>query len=100
MERGGSQLRGEPRTPATTLERISWPRPSGIVDRCGVCASFGLPSAVDIVVPKELSKDKLGIYAKGKDALGEVFVHVQFNDKNYAGKAASVDVIDAAPVPT
>lgn len=33
---------------------------------------------------------------KGKDALGEVFVHVQFNDRNYAGKAASVDIIDAS----
>ena len=34
--------------------------------------------------------------SRGKDALGEVFVHVQLNDKTYTGKAASVDVIDAS----
>ncbi|MGH9341737.1 MAG: 2-isopropylmalate synthase [Acidobacteriota bacterium] len=33
---------------------------------------------------------------RGKDALGEVFVHVQLNGKNYTGKAASVDIIDAS----
>jgi len=38
----------------------------------------------------------LSSVTRGKDALGEVFVHVQFNDRNYSGKAASVDVIDAS----
>ena len=33
---------------------------------------------------------------RGKDALGEVFVHVKMNQRNYTGKAASVDVIDAS----
>jgi 2-isopropylmalate synthase len=33
---------------------------------------------------------------RGKDALGEVFVHVSFGGKNYTGKAASVDIIDAS----
>ena len=33
---------------------------------------------------------------RGKDALGEVFVHVCFNDRNYTAKAASVDIIDAS----
>jgi 2-isopropylmalate synthase len=33
---------------------------------------------------------------RGKDALGEVFVHVEFNGKTYTGKAASVDIIDAS----
>ncbi len=33
---------------------------------------------------------------RGKDALGEVFVHVDFNGKTYTGKAASVDIIDAS----
>ncbi len=33
---------------------------------------------------------------RGKDALGEVFVHLQINGKNYTGKAASVDIIDAS----
>lgn len=32
----------------------------------------------------------------GKDALGEVFVHVEFNGKTYTGKGASVDIIDAS----
>jgi len=34
--------------------------------------------------------------SRGKDALGEVFVHVEFNGRTYTGKAASVDIIDAA----
>ena len=34
--------------------------------------------------------------SRGKDALGEVFVHVSFNDRNYTAKAASVDIIDAS----
>jgi len=33
---------------------------------------------------------------RGKDALGEVFVHVEFNGRPYTGKAASVDIIDAS----
>ncbi|GAB4231075.1 MAG: 2-isopropylmalate synthase [Acidobacteriota bacterium] len=33
---------------------------------------------------------------RGKDALGEVFVHVDFDGKTYTGKAASVDIIDAS----
>ncbi len=38
----------------------------------------------------------LSSVTRGKDALGEVFVHVQFNNRSYSGKAASVDVIDAS----
>src|SRR5690606_21033889 len=38
----------------------------------------------------------VGSVTRGKDALGEVFVHVQINGKNYTGKAASVDIIDAS----
>jgi 2-isopropylmalate synthase len=34
--------------------------------------------------------------SRGKDALGEVFVHVEFNQQTYTGKAASVDIIDAS----
>ena len=34
--------------------------------------------------------------SRGKDALGEVFLHVRFNGKSYTGKAASVDIIDAS----
>ncbi len=33
---------------------------------------------------------------KGDDAVGEVFVHVEFDDTAYTGKAASTDVIDAS----
>ncbi len=33
---------------------------------------------------------------RGKDALGEVFVHVDFDGRSYTGKAASVDIIDAS----
>lgn len=38
----------------------------------------------------------VGSVTRGKDALGEVFVHVQINGNNYTGKAASVDIIDAS----
>ena len=34
--------------------------------------------------------------SRGKDALGEVFVHVRLNNRSYSGKAASVDIIDAS----
>ncbi len=33
---------------------------------------------------------------RGKDALGEVFVHVRIDGRQYTGKAASVDIIDAS----
>ncbi len=33
---------------------------------------------------------------RGKDALGEVFVHVQIDGNSFTGKAASVDIIDAS----
>ena len=32
----------------------------------------------------------------GTDAVGEVFVHVEFGGTSYTGKAASTDVIDAS----
>ena len=38
----------------------------------------------------------LNSVTRGKDALGEAFVHVMFNEKNYTGKAASTDMIDAS----
>lgn len=34
--------------------------------------------------------------SRGRDALGEVFVHVDFGERTYSGKAASVDIIDAS----
>lgn len=33
---------------------------------------------------------------RGKDAIGEVFVHVEFGDETYSGKGASTDIIDAS----
>lgn len=33
---------------------------------------------------------------QGTDAVGEVFVHVEFEDVSYTGKAASTDVVDAS----
>jgi 2-isopropylmalate synthase len=32
----------------------------------------------------------------GTDAVGEVFVHVEFEDTSYTGKAASTDIVDAS----
>jgi 2-isopropylmalate synthase len=33
---------------------------------------------------------------RGKDAVGEVFVHVEFDGVSYTGKAASTDIVDAS----
>jgi 2-isopropylmalate synthase len=33
---------------------------------------------------------------RGADAVGEVFVHVEFDDVSYTGKAASTDIVDAS----
>ena len=32
----------------------------------------------------------------GNDAVGEVFVHVEFNNVSYTGKAASTDIVDGS----
>ena len=34
--------------------------------------------------------------SRGTDAVGEVFVHVEFDDVSYTGKAASTDIVDAS----
>jgi len=33
---------------------------------------------------------------RGTDAVGEVFVHVEFDDKTFTGRAASTDVVEAS----
>lgn len=54
--------------------------------------------AVDRItgVPGQLLEYTVTSVTRGKDALGEVFAHVRFNGRNYTGKAASVDVLDAS----
>ncbi len=47
-------------------------------------------------MPGRLLDYSLNSVTRGKDALGEVFVHVDFDGKSYTGKAASVDIIDAS----
>ncbi|MBI3940383.1 MAG: 2-isopropylmalate synthase [Acidobacteria bacterium] len=47
-------------------------------------------------LPGRLLDYTLTSVTRGKDALGEAFVHVLFNEKNYTGKAASTDMIDAS----
>jgi len=47
-------------------------------------------------MPGRLLDYTVNSVTRGKDALGEVFVHVEFENKNYTGKAASVDIIDAS----
>ncbi|HEV8130998.1 MAG TPA: 2-isopropylmalate synthase [Acidobacteriota bacterium] len=47
-------------------------------------------------LPGRLLDYTLTSVTRGKDALGEAFVHVLFNEKNYTGKAASTDLIDAS----
>jgi len=54
--------------------------------------------AIDRVtgLPGRLLDYSVNAVTRGKDALGEVFVHVEFEGKNYIGKAASLDIIDAS----
>jgi 2-isopropylmalate synthase len=33
---------------------------------------------------------------KGKDAMGEVLVRIEYHDSSYAGKAASTDIVEAS----
>ena len=47
-------------------------------------------------LPGRLLDYSVNAVTRGKDALGEVFVHVEFEGKNYIGKAASLDIIDAS----
>ena len=47
-------------------------------------------------IPGRLVDYTVNSVTRGKDALGEVFVHVELEGKNYTGKAASVDIIDAS----
>ena len=47
-------------------------------------------------MPGQLLDYSINSVSQGKDALGEVFVHVSFSDRNYTAKAASVDIIDAS----
>jgi 2-isopropylmalate synthase len=47
-------------------------------------------------IPGRLIDYTVNSVTRGKDALGEVFVHVELEGTNYTGKAASVDIIDAS----
>ncbi|MBI4445529.1 MAG: 2-isopropylmalate synthase [Acidobacteria bacterium] len=46
--------------------------------------------------PGRLLDFSVNSVTKGKDALGEVFVHVKFSGRSYTGKAASLNIIDAS----
>ncbi len=54
--------------------------------------------AIDTItgIPGRLLDYTVNSVTRGKDALGEVFVHAHFGGKSYTGKAASVDIIDAS----
>ena len=47
-------------------------------------------------MPGRLLDYSINSVSRGKDALGEVFVHVSFSGQNFTAKAASVDIIDAS----
>jgi 2-isopropylmalate synthase len=47
-------------------------------------------------VPGKLIDYSVHAVTRGKDAVGEVFVHVNFDSKSFSGKAASSDLIDAS----
>lgn len=60
-----------------------------------VNASF---SAIDKITGMEgkLLDYTVRAITQGTDAVGEVFVHVEFEGASYTGKAASTDVVDAS----
>jgi 2-isopropylmalate synthase len=47
-------------------------------------------------VPGKLIDYSVHAVTRGKDAVGEVFVHANFDSKSFSGKAASSDLIDAS----
>ena len=47
-------------------------------------------------VPGKLIDYSVHAVSRGKDAVGEVFVHANFDSKSFSGKAASSDLIDAS----
>ncbi len=47
-------------------------------------------------VPGKLIDYAVQAVSRGKDAVGEVFVHVSFDGKSFSGKAASSDIMDAS----
>jgi len=58
-------------------------------------ATYG---AIDRItgLPGRLIDYSVHAVTRGKDAVGEVFVHVDFEGKSFSGKAASSDIIDAS----
>lgn len=44
----------------------------------------------------KLTEYSINAMTKGKDALGEVFVRIEVNDKTFTGRATSTDVIEAS----
>lgn len=55
-------------------------------------------NAIDRItgMPGKLLDYSLQSVTRGKDAVAEAFVHVQFEDRNFTGKAASTDVTEAS----
>jgi 2-isopropylmalate synthase len=55
-------------------------------------------NAIDRItgVPGRLLDYSLQSVTRGKDAVAEAFVHVQFGERNFTGKAASTDVTEAS----
>jgi 2-isopropylmalate synthase len=54
--------------------------------------------AIDLItgLPGRLIDYSVHAVSSGKDAVGEVFVHIDFEGKSFGGKAASSDIIDAS----
>jgi 2-isopropylmalate synthase len=54
--------------------------------------------AIDLItgIPGRLIDYSVHAVSSGKDAVGEVFVHIDFEGKSFSGKAASSDIIDAS----
>ncbi|MBN1781197.1 2-isopropylmalate synthase [bacterium] len=47
-------------------------------------------------IPGRLTSYSIHAVTKGKDALGEVLIQVEYQDRSYAGRGASTDIIEAS----
>jgi 2-isopropylmalate synthase len=88
----GSQ---RPSTATVTLECEGRDRVACAIGDGPVAASY---NAIDAITRfrGRLVDYSIRAVSRGRDAIGEVFVHVDFGGRNFTGKAASTDVVDAS----
>ena len=83
---------------ATATVRLSQDDQSFVESANGDGPVEAIYRAIDRItsLPGRLIDYSVHAVSRGKDAVGEVFVHVDFEGKSFGGKAASSDIIDAS----